>query len=352
MSKTEYYDGTKLLSLKDRDGQTPTIYICTSNRTAGKTTYFNRLMVKRYIKSGSKFCLLYRFNYELEGCALKFFKDIKDLFFPDYFMSEKTRSKGIYKELFLSDNFQTQGNSCGYAIALNSADSIKKVSHVFNDVDAILFDEFQSENNQYCPHEIEKFLSIHKSIARGHGQQYREVPVYMLSNHVSLINPYYTELGISTRLRQQSRFLKGDGWVLEQGFVESAANAGKQSGIARAFKENSYTHYANDLIYLNDNQTFVDRPKGRSDYIATIRYNGKDYAIREFADDNVVYCDDRVDTSCQLKISVTLDDHNINYVMIEQYKEFIYILRSYFERGLFRFKNMQCKEALIKCISY
>ena len=77
-----YYDGTKLLSLKDINNKTPEIFICTSNRTAGKTTYFNRLVVNRFIKHNKKFMLLYRFNYELDNIDEKFFKDVKELFFP------------------------------------------------------------------------------------------------------------------------------------------------------------------------------------------------------------------------------------------------------------------------------
>ena len=45
MPKSNYYDGTKLLSLKDINGKTPEVFMCTSNRSAGKTTYFNRLVV-------------------------------------------------------------------------------------------------------------------------------------------------------------------------------------------------------------------------------------------------------------------------------------------------------------------
>ena len=44
-----YYDGTKLLSLKDLDGNTPEIFMVTSNRTAGKTTYFNKLVFNRFL---------------------------------------------------------------------------------------------------------------------------------------------------------------------------------------------------------------------------------------------------------------------------------------------------------------
>ena len=49
--KPIYYDGTKLLSLKDIDGNQPEIYLCTTNRTGGKTTYFSRLLVNRFLKN-------------------------------------------------------------------------------------------------------------------------------------------------------------------------------------------------------------------------------------------------------------------------------------------------------------
>ena len=72
---------------------------------------------------------------------------------------------------------------------LNSADSIKKYSHIFSDVDRMMFDEFQSENNDYCPNEVQKFISVLTSVARGQGKQLRYVPVNMLSDPVSLLTP-------------------------------------------------------------------------------------------------------------------------------------------------------------------
>ena len=71
-----YYDGTKLLSLKDINGKQPEIFLCTSNRSGGKTTYFGRLCVNKFLKKREKFMLIYRFNYELDDCANKFFKDL------------------------------------------------------------------------------------------------------------------------------------------------------------------------------------------------------------------------------------------------------------------------------------
>ena len=78
----EFYDGTKLLSMNDINGRQPDIFLTSGNRSIGKTTWFNRYCVKDFIKKHKKFCLVYRWNYELSDCADKFFKDItntKDL---------------------------------------------------------------------------------------------------------------------------------------------------------------------------------------------------------------------------------------------------------------------------------
>ena len=248
-----YYDGTRLLSTKDINGNLPELFLCTTNRTGGKTTYFSRMLVNRFIKQKKKFCLLYRYKYELDDIADKFFKDIKSLFFVGWDMETKVRAKGVFHELYLvhSQNVEHKVN-CGYAIPLNSADQIKKYSHLFSDVDSILFDEFQSETNNYCPDEITKFLSVHTSIARGQGKQKRYVPVYMLGNDVTLLNPYFVELGITDRINDDTKFLKGDGFVLEHGFIESASIAQSESGIFRAFKSHKYASYASQNVYLHD----------------------------------------------------------------------------------------------------
>lgn len=341
-----YYDGTKLLSTKDIDGETPEIFMCTTNRTGGKTVFFSRLCVNRYFKGKGKFAILYRFNYELDDCADKFFKDIGTLFFKGMVMTSKRKANGIYHELFID------GDSCGYAISLNSADALKKYSHLFSDVGCIMFDEFQSETNKYCTDEIKKFQSIHTSIARGQGKQVRYVPVYMCANPVSIINPYYIKMGISDRLHNDTKILRGNGFVLEQGFVESASKAQLESGFNKAFANDKYLAYSSQNVYLNDNHSFIDKPTGSSRYLATIRYDGCDYAIREYADSGIIYCDTRADSSYKYRLSATTDDHQINYVMLKKNDLFLSNLRYYFERGCFRFKDLSCKQAILNVLSY
>ena len=290
--------------------------------------------------------LIYRYNYELDDCADKLFKDIEGLFFQGDIMTSKRKASGIFHELFLNEE------SCGYAISLNSADQLKKYSHLFSDVERMLFDEFQSETNHYCSDEIRKFVSVHTSVARGQGKQARYLPVYMIGNPVSIINPYYVELGISERLRDDTKFLRGDGYVLEQGFVKSASQAQRNSGFNKAFARNSYVAYSSQCVYLNDNKAFIEKPDGIGKYLCTLRYNGTDYGVREFAEAGCIYVDDKSDSSFRFKITVTTNDHEINYVMLKRNDMFLSTLRVYFEKGCFRFKDLKCKEAVLKALSY
>lgn len=349
----EYYDGARLLSTRDMNGEKPEIFICTTNRTGGKTTYFNRLCVNRFLRGQGQFMLLFRYSYEVQDVAAKFFGDIQGLFFKQYEMKSKARSKGVYHELYISKKEDdTLGDCCGYAVALNSADAIKRFSHVFHGVTLMLFDEFQSETGKYLANEVGKLLSIHTSVARGNGEQIRYVPLVMLSNATSLLNPYYTALGISNRLKDDTKILRGNGFVMEQGYIESAADAQRRSAFNQAFSENKYVEFAASNKYLNDVTAFIERVTGPSRYLCTFMCDGNGYAIREYEEQGIVYVDDRPDTSYKDKIVVTVEDHDVNYVMLKRNSLFIENLRYFFEKGCFRFKNLRCREAALKLLSY
>ena len=350
-----FYDGVRLLSMKDLDGNKPTFLICTSNRTAGKTTYYNRYFINRFLKYKEKFMLMYRYKTELSDVAEKFFKDIGGLFFSDWIMITKSKAQGAFHTIYLSSKKDPEAEpiECGYAVPINGADALKKYSHEFSDVQRVMFDEFQPEDKgTYCPNEVNKFLSIMTSVSRGQGKQYRFVQCFLIGNSVSILNPYYIRMGITERLRDDTKFLRGHGWVLEQGFNEGASQAMLESGIAKAFPDSAYVAYAAEGVYLNDSKTFIERPAGRTRYIATIRYQDVDYAIRECTDAGLLYCDKSIDASYKFKLAVTTPDHNINYIILKQHDRFISQMRDFFEKGCFRFKDLQCKDAVLKLISY
>lgn len=353
MGQPKFYDGTKVLSMKDLDGKEPEIIMVTSNRNAGKTTYFNRYVFNRWVKYKEKFIVLVRFGYELNDIHDRFFKDIRGLFFPTLSMTSKALVNGKFRELFVYPNGQPElEESCGYCIAINDANVVKNYSHLFSDAVREIFDEFQSETNRYCSDEITKFRSIHTSLARGHGKQVKFLPVIMMSNNVSIINPYFTAMGISARLNKNTKFLKGHGFILECGFNESASKANLESGFNACFIDKNYLKYSAENIYLNDNSAFVEKMHGRSTYICTLRYNGIDFAIRSFDEQGIIYCDKNADTTFTTKLCVTAEDHSINYVMLKNNDMLLVRLRYFFNRGCFRFKDLECKECVLSALSY
>lgn len=348
-----YYDGTKLLSLKDVNGNIPEIFMVSGTRTAGKTTYFRRLVFNKFIKKKQKFIVLVRWGYQMNDIEDGFFKDIRNLFFPYYTMTSEPLVNGKFRELFVAPNEQEElKESCGYAIAINDAGMVKQYSHLFTDADCMIFDEFQDVDGHYCPDEVKKFRSIHTSIARGNGQQVRYVPVYMMSNHVTILNPYYTGLGVSNRLDSKTKFLKGKGFVLEITNNETASKAIKNSAFNSAWVDQSVVEHEADNVYLNDNYAFVEKMTGNSRYLCTLKYEGKEYGLRAFDEQGIIYCDNKADRSFPTKFCVTTDDHNINYVMLKNNDFFFAKMRFLFNKGCFRFKDLACKEAVINTLSY
>ena len=348
-----YYDGTKLLSLLDINGNKPEIFMVTGTRTAGKTTYFRRLVFNRYVKKRTKFIVLVRWGYQLNDIEESFFKDIRELFFPFLSMTSKSIVNGKFKELFVYPNGQEElAESCGYAIAINDAGIVKENSHLFTDADCMMFDEFQNIDNHYCPDEIKKFRSIHTSIARGHGKQVRYVPVYMMSNAVSLLNPYYSSMGISVRLQPNTKFLKGKGYVLEVTYNENASKAMRDSGFNQAFEDDEVLEHEANNRYLNDNFAFIEKMTGTNRYLCTIKYENKEYAIRSYDEQGIIYCDSNADSSFPTRFCVTTADHQVNYVMLKNNDFFFAKMRYFFKKGCFRFRDIQCKEAIIRTLAY
>ena len=343
---SKFYDLNRLLQKKDINNNKPEIYGICGTRSAGKTTSVTKYVIDNFLKKKQKFMFMYRFNYELDDCAEKIFKDVKNIFYEDLEFSSKKRMQNIYHELFINNE------SCGYAIAINGADMIKKNSHLFSDTSVMVFDEFQSETNHYCSNEIKKFMSIHTSVARGKGEQVRFVPVFMMSNNVSLLNPYFTALGISSRLQENTKFLRGEGFVFEFTSNESARQSQLKSQFNKAFSTQEYVNYSANNKYLNDKTAFIEKVQGKNNYFCTIKVYDKEFAIREFTELGIMYCDSSVDKTYRIKICATTDEHEINFIMLRRNSDLLNTLRYYFEHGCFRFKDLECKNAILKLLTY
>jgi len=340
-----YYNPKKILNMKDLEGNEPSIYIVTTNRSAGKTTSFLKKALEDFKKYKRQLVLLYRYNYELNACS-DIFKDVLRLY-PDLGEDMKglPHARGLYYEMFLDDE------TFGYAVSLSNPDALKKYSPIFAEVGQIIFDEFQSETGKYLPKEVEKFQSVYLTIARGGGKQSRNVKVYMLGNMVTIMNPYFINLGIHKRLRAETNFMRGNGWCAEFGFNESASKAIKENGFFKAFSKEDYMSYSTEKVYLHDADIFIEKPKGRAKYICSIQHDGTLYGIREYFDEGIVYVSRKPDTSCKQVIAFKASDHNQTTIMLNHYSYLWKNIRDAFNNGYLRFDDMKAKSAIFDILS-
>lgn len=340
-SNNKYYDGNRLINTLDLDKQKPAIVMIAGNRTAGKTFWCKQHVIKHFLKRHRKFIILQRFGYQLKGTADTFSKDLKEVI-PELHnvdFTEQVVVKDSIYEIF------ADGVSCAYAVSLNNADSIKRNSTLFVDVDYIFLDEFQSETNKYCSDEVSKFISIYTSVARGNGQQSRHVTALLCSNNVTLLNPYYTALGVGSRIQQNTKILRGHGWVLELTYNQNASNAMMQSGIGRAFAEHQYMKYSAQNIYLNDSNTFIEKlpPEIERKLVCVVTMNDVSYGIWDCK--QFLYMSTKYDPNCKVQFALSVHDHNTHSMLLKRGFQYTY-WKQMFEIGAFRFQNLKCKQVL------
>lgn len=346
--KTVYYDGTKLLNKLDLNNEKPSIFLCNSNRSAGKTTFFLKRQLEHFRKTGRKTILLYRNQYEI-GSANLIYTDVLRLnpdLAQDEEMTIESRAKGLFCELFLGEN------SFGYVLYMNNTqDKMKKYSPLFAEVDNVFFDEYQLESGKYLPNEINAFQSILLTIARGGGYQSRYIEVVLCANNVTIMNPYFIMFGIHKRLKSDTKFLRGNGWVAEFSFNESASKAIKENGVYKAFADTSYMNYSTENVYLHDEMVFLTSPSGKCKYLFTILYDGKQYGVREYPLLGIIHVSQKPDKTCKTVLTFKAKDHNQNTMMLNHYSFTWKYLKDAFLIGALRFDNVESKSVIFDILA-
>lgn len=339
----DFYNPNRILSLRDLDGKAPELVFVCGNRTAGKTFAFKRLLVRRFLAGKGKFVVFVRFIDDIPQVAAGFFADVGPICFPRHTLEQRPILHGKAAELFLD------GRSCGYVIALNDPERIKRNSALFADAEAGFLDEFMSETGKYVPNELFKFNSIRLSIARGgaRGVHARPFPVYLCSNNVTILNPYFEYYRIAERLQNKTKFLRGHGWVLEQTFNQAAADA---------IRENFQTVGADELAYaagneyLLDTRAFVSKMPGAKTCTAIIRYAGREYSIWSGLYE-IYFISYKLKGTSRLVIALDNKSHDEGTVFLGRSHPYFKALRRAYDAGKIRFESQGAKSAFLAAMS-
>jgi hypothetical protein len=142
------------------------------NRGCGKTYSSKDYVINNFLKNGSQFMYVRRYDTELHKRE-QFFNDIVGKY------NNEMKVSG-YEALI--DN-----KTAGFFMALSKAKIEKSTS--FPNVTTIIFDEFilDKGNYYYIPDEVTNFLELYETVARTRNN----VRVLFLSNAITVTNPYF-----------------------------------------------------------------------------------------------------------------------------------------------------------------
>lgn len=335
-SEVNFYNGDKIMSLTDCNNEKPGWRVVTGNRSSGKTTYFNTRMLKRFIKCGEQTAFIYRYKNQLDNVYEKVFKPIEFRFDRAKMRVGRVYSDGFCEIFYGKEVF-------GYALAMNACETIKTVSNNFNQVQTIIWDEFQSVKGKYLPNEMDNFFNVYDSIARGENEMVRPVPIIAISNLISMLNPLMTELKIFNAVDEKTKFKRGDGYVFEQNINLSAIDLRNSDPVKRAAGRVEQP----EAVYLNDSLSNIKRAKGRNRYFLTILADGKQYGIRWY-ENGLISCTKSIDKSC--RFCYTKDMRSVDNVWT--INNDIPHLRAKFSHGDFVFQDLECRQAVIDFLKF
>ena len=221
------------------------------------------MVIQKYIKKDEQFAYIRRYKPELKKAVPQFFEALQNnQEFPEYNFSTK------------SNNFYCNGEICGYAMTLSTAQDLK--SSNFSKVSTIIFDEFIIEEGQkkfYLNNEVLIFLNLIETIAR-----MRDIKVFMLANPANIYtNPYFLYFDLSLPFNNDIKTFK-DGLILLQYMKnEEYRKAKKETKFGKLVAGTSYEDYAINNKALNDNKIFIDKKQGTAKFSFAFIYNNETF---------------------------------------------------------------------------
>lgn len=217
-------------------------------RGCGKTFAVKKDAVENFLKDGSQFVYMRRYDKELTDIKARelFFPLALKEIFPEH---ELTYRNGVY---------MIDGKTAGFPMSLSTSSELKSIE--YDKVKTIAFDEFiRIEGNGYLNEEVKLFNEALITVSR-----LRDPQFFLLSNNVSWQNPYFIRYKIP-RPDPEKETIYGKTWSLTLPRSEKYKKVVAESPVGRFLQEVDPDHfeYAFGNVTYEDNTDFVEEiPKG------------------------------------------------------------------------------------------
>lgn len=315
----KFYNNTRLLNTKSN------FCFCVGSRSAGKTYSFKKTIVDYFKEHGKKFVFLRRYLSEVDF--------IKDTLFND--LQEYNITVNGY-DIFLDDVH------CGIFLSLSSILKYKSVN--MSDYKYIVFDEFLPEDKKYLGlnkgyhYEPNLCLNFFQSVARGYNTPYREeVQFILVSNNVSLTNPYFNFFQIEDKILNKQKFIN-NGFVSYED-TTLVNEEFKQSAFYKFAINTEYGQYAFKNEALTNNNNFIGKAPINSRYIANLDLYNITFSIKFDVKNGVFYIDKDYNPNFKKWFSVVAKNNRCFLMTSSLFK----VLKKSYLNGCLYFSNQKAK---------
>ena len=296
-------------------------------RGRGKTYGAKSICIKKYVTNKEQFVWIRRYDTQLQISKSSFFKDMDMTIYGNLTFYVD----GDY--VYCVNNEDKTRDIVGYFIPLSKYETYKSTS--YQGVTTIVFDEFIT-SEQYLRDEYFKFADLCETIAR-----HRHVKILMMSNSLSVVNPYFENLGI-TKITKE--FTKGDNWVLHYDDDKVFSNFKKQTDVGKLFGKTRWGEYAYDNKFVLDNDIGVTdiMPDKQTMYNLVLEGN----TIGVYYANGLIYFGDEHNGK---KYTPYIEDcaKNKDVVLIPMKDRHITTLHKSFINGQCFFKNQSIKNNIV-----
>lgn len=310
------------------------INIIIGERGVGKSYSTKKHVVKKAIKTGRKFIYMRRYETELDLMLTNqneepFFKDIgKDKDFEG--IEFDIQNKVAY----------ANGKEIGYFMALSRQAHYKSIP--YNDADFIIFDEVFIQSNRYLKNEVTQFLEFIETVGR-----LRDIKVFLLSNFISIANPYFMAFDLSLPYGKDVKLFK-DGTIAVCYIKNEKYRAVKrETKFGKLIKNTAYERYAIDNEALNDSNAFIRKKSRGSYHMFNIVINGNSYGVWKDTNKNILVVSLDYNKDCPILLSFDFNSHTEKTTLARTRSPYFKSLISTYSRGQLFFERLDIKEQVL-----
>lgn len=208
----------------------------------------------------------------------------------------------------------------------------------------IFFDEFLNEENDYLKNEIKAYLSVCDSIIRNR----ENVRCYLVSNHISVINPYFNYFGI---YQLGKRFTRGQHDSLLE-FTDSAefVEYRKSTKFGASIDGTEYGEYAMLGKMLLDDMTNVSKvPDGECHHQFNLILEGMPLEVCMMS--NLLYIRKSRDKTA-ISYTPYVDDAVLGAIFCTKSLSYFNFIVDKFTRDEIMYESLEIKNAIINFVRF